>query len=462
MSFVDFKMWLVENTVSQFLHTYKDQKLVQTISRELKKIDWLKNIDPFLQNIIQKWFVYQVVKQEKPGIPIVPIISSMKNALNQNRDYTSYLLYKRPNEAKSKFNNPKFDTTTLKAESDDWHKRLAKRGVRKPGMVGRVIKLANMPAGYFWVSLDKFHCDMEAKTMGHCGNSAGKPGDIIYSLRDAENIPHLTFIINNGILGESKGYGNSKPTAQYHPMIAALLMGKDKGRNIVNFIAGGGHEAENNFKFTDLSPELQQMVLKVRPGIVNLKVFLKGRSKKYALKMISNLCGAEFKDIIGNKIIIETWENIHQMVQWLNENTASRIWIPDFEQPIDISYRDALEAFETWTDDDIKEKIQDPEEEPDLILHAVEHGLEVGMYKEVHRQLTNYFQKQDTGFDVMEEEGKWIMYITFDRAAEIAGNPADDIDMLSVIGFNFKVTDVDDFDGKAYNDYLRWELGGEK
>ena len=36
--------------------------------------------------------------------------------------------------------------------------------------------------------------------------------------------PHLTFIVNDGYLGESKGFANQKPASRYHPYIARLLL----------------------------------------------------------------------------------------------------------------------------------------------------------------------------------------------------------------------------------------------
>src|ERR1019366_1368917 len=102
----------------------------------------------------------------------------------------------------------------------------------------------------------------EAKSMGHCGNEGANANDNILSLRDANNVPHLTFIVNDEELGQSKGAGNSKPSKAYHPQIVALLLSP-----YINFIKGGGYLPENNFHFEDLDPQLQQKVLLVKPNI---------------------------------------------------------------------------------------------------------------------------------------------------------------------------------------------------
>jgi hypothetical protein len=124
-----------------------------------------------------------------------------------------------------------------------------------------------------WFSLGKGSCKNEGKAMGHCGNVPSKvKGDKILSFRTEHKIgdktyhePHLTFICNNGFLGEMKGRGNEKPAPHYHREIANLL--KDPR---IKGVIGGGYEHKNNFYFTDLSPELQQEVLKANPDLITM------------------------------------------------------------------------------------------------------------------------------------------------------------------------------------------------
>ena len=59
--------------------------------------------------------------------------------------------------------------------------------------------------------------------MHHCGNEGGKQADVMYSLREpvvhssGERLkPHLTFIVNNGLIGEAKGFANEKPDSLFH------------------------------------------------------------------------------------------------------------------------------------------------------------------------------------------------------------------------------------------------------
>ena len=109
-----------------------------------------------------------------------------------------------------------------------------------------------------WYDLGKGSCGDEADAMGHCGNKPSeRPGDRIFSFRKKVNVdgdiyykPHLTFIFNNGFLGEMKGRANDKPADRYHDYIVALLK-----LPIVEGVIGGGYEPENNFELDDLSEE---------------------------------------------------------------------------------------------------------------------------------------------------------------------------------------------------------------
>ena len=68
------------------------------------------------------------------------------------------------------------------------------------------------------------------------GNGDGGFGEVLYSLREQVNRndsvfwkPHLTFIVKNGFLGESKGFANQKPAEKYHPYIAIFCWNRREG-----------------------------------------------------------------------------------------------------------------------------------------------------------------------------------------------------------------------------------------
>lgn len=121
--------------------------------------------------------------------------------------------------------------------------------------------------GWAWYDLNRSSCDVEADAMGHCGNSGGRGGETILSLRrhmgDEMYRPSLTFILtDDGYLGEMKGRANEKPAERYHDMIIALLMDD----RIVG-INGGGYAAHSNFSLRDLDDEAREEILAKKPSL---------------------------------------------------------------------------------------------------------------------------------------------------------------------------------------------------
>jgi hypothetical protein len=115
--------------------------------------------------------------------------------------------------------------------------------------------------GWKWVSLNKGVCGREAQAMGHCGGIDSGKGDNILSLRTASNVPHLTFIENDGILGEMKGRGNAKPDPKYHQPIIELL----KLKRIKSVKGDNKYKPEDNFSLDDLSNK--EELLKLKPEL---------------------------------------------------------------------------------------------------------------------------------------------------------------------------------------------------
>lgn len=117
--------------------------------------------------------------------------------------------------------------------------------------------------GWAWFAVKEGFSRQEAMAMKHCGNGAGKSGDILLSLREPVlgkqgtlYKPHLTFILNNGLIGEAKGFANQKPGAGFEKYIEALLK-----KDFVKGVMGGGYLPQNNFQFSDLSEESRIRIL---------------------------------------------------------------------------------------------------------------------------------------------------------------------------------------------------------
>ena len=122
--------------------------------------------------------------------------------------------------------------------------------------------------GWKWVMVAEGSSRQEGIAMGHCGNGAGKMGDVLYSLREPvpkKNKllwrPHLTFICNkNGFFGEMKGRANSKPSPIYNEFVTQLFM-----HNEFRGVKGGGYLPENNFALSGLSSKQIARIVVANP-----------------------------------------------------------------------------------------------------------------------------------------------------------------------------------------------------
>ena len=143
-------------------------------------------------------------------------------------------------------------------------------------------KLIDLGNGWGWYDLGKGYDAAEGRAMSHCGNVNAEGAesnpkslyhkDRILSLRKEHNIngetyhePRLSFIENEGHLGETKGFGNSKPAAKYHDAIIELLKHPRIKENI-----GGGYAPNNNFYLNDLPKDKLDKLLKNKPNLEKL------------------------------------------------------------------------------------------------------------------------------------------------------------------------------------------------
>ncbi len=162
----------------------------------------------------------------------------------------------------------------LERIEDAWKKKQARFiPIQREG-VETVIRFSDKSE---WINLNKSSCDIEAKAMGHCGNTAGYTGnDTILTYRTIEKdpktkqtvwVPHLTFILNTvtGMLGEMKGFNNQHPDQKYHNVIIELLK-----LPLIKGIVGGGYKPENNFMIKDLPEETTKQMMEFKPALGTL------------------------------------------------------------------------------------------------------------------------------------------------------------------------------------------------
>ena len=312
------KQFIFENmTAIQFLKQQtKDKELINSYKEDVKSFLADKEVNftntPSNSDVkLISWFTKELYVQKiKPEI-VEAVLS------NWWENIGDWIVSNLPNnQIQSKLALKEFDYPKAVEESQKWHESLTSQE-NKEGAVGRIaLPLNDVPgfAGWNWVALDKKYCEKEGKVMGHCGNSAGKPTDNIFSLRDPKNIPHLTFIINYGVLGESKGRGNSKPAKKYHPAIIKLLLSDQ-----IEAIAGGGYMPENNFQLSDLAPEEQELIKSKKPYILKPEQFIAKRNQTFDIelnkKITNTLLNANtpekiektLKDLLNGQINFNMW-----------------------------------------------------------------------------------------------------------------------------------------------------------
>jgi hypothetical protein len=449
---LQFREWLfVENTVSQLLKADKDQEGVAKILAMVKPL--VRNYLPSTRQMpedkvtpLYKLFTYWIVlMKNKPAQPgqdpnfktewNEAMVGNMVRMFTRNTgDYISHLLQEQPAQARSKFNNPQYVLSNMTQESEQWHEKIAQQK-RKGADPGRRVEIAGMPAGHYWVSLDRPSCDKEAEAMGHCGNAGYKEGDIVWSMRDPKGVPHLTFIVNKKMLGESKGFANNKPEAKYHPHIIAFLLGEDNGESIVEYVKGGGYKPEANFHLEDLDKATQDMLKAKKPQLFDYFTHLKneaGGDEKKWKEAIDTAFNFEFSrvDVPNQQVVVKEFGDITQMIEWLKENTHSKLGeIPDFDDmsshDFNVDTDDAVRSYEYSADkktqvlmdqvikiiedqhNEENPKDEDDDEDRDLdwavevnddlatcLRWAADDAYRVGSEGEAYKHVTDFFKKE--------------------------------------------------------------------
>lgn len=255
------------------------------------------------------------------------------------------------NTLTSKLNSTDYTADKVTQDVEQWHLDIAARERGPAADDGEVIlQLDNIGwKGWTWVSLNRSSCSAEGQAMGHCGNVGQEmEGDNVLSLRDPQNYAHLTFIINDGVLGEMKGRQNTKPVAKYHPAIVELLK-----HPMVNSMRGGGYAPESNFEFSDLDENTQKQIKQQKPYIDNWVDFLVEGGKLDKIKDILEAPNLTYDD---GTFTINTYDEITDLNKFVKED-------------IDFYFgEDAWQAFETdfspgwseihyYVDDEIEDKI---------------------------------------------------------------------------------------------------------
>lgn len=526
---LNFKQFLIESqAISQLLKTSKQWPVagVKVLRKEyrnnlmaaypaLKQPAAIKQLDK-LVNYYVYWSLHyfslnnneflQSLQQEKDPSKIEEMFraisavgyNSARRWMEESGDYLINAINTGNAAALSKLNDPSYAPEMLSADSKHWHELLASKK-RIPGGEGNtIINLDKVPGfkGWKWLSLGRGSCRYEADAGGHCGNAGEREGDNILSLRDEGNRVHLTFIVNNKVLGEMKGHGNHKPSPQFHPAIVPLLMSK-----YVESIKGGGYMPEANFGMNDLDEVIRNKIIKAKPYMDQPFDYLMGSSKndEDLMGRIQNLFpGTSMENVrtVGKErfVVLDSWSDWEDTQKGLEGHGAnfrsnlSNLDNPNFDRRYDVdmseaignlskenikkieSYLDQKEKdgdIEFWNDDiSLEEKIAEDDDLESAIKDAAYRGWEWGSqaaeYSDAVKQLEDldghfYVRIFKDGYQVTKKgrEYPFELCVNVDSLKEIYNSPnfdADEHDVASTMKFSFDDREHYEFDEEHFND----------
>ena len=322
--------WLIWETatVTQQLKTNRDPKTAE-VKAEVQRI--LQAYEPFKKlgpgGDVLTNFLTKVALDELNNTTAFASATNLKSAvahvvrhpMTQSGDF----IFSTWQHTRSKLNSPTYTLQQLKTDSDRWHEDIAAKESKMPSDVYEVfLPLKGSWEGWKWVSLGTGYCPEEARAMGHCGNSGASSGDDILSLRDPEGKAHLTFILNDGMLGETKGRANSKPSKRYHHAIVELLKHPE-----IHAIRGGGYAPERNFHLDDLDEKQKKEIETVKPDIGNpfMHMLKAGKKRDFAEEM-----GVDEKDVSveGDNVVLAKFNELEDLREIIS-GVAFEWWFGD-------------------------------------------------------------------------------------------------------------------------------------
>ena len=496
-----FKEWLISEsqTVAQYLQQQTQQywgadnmrEIKQGVRDELMKVPSIKGNQKFLDRFTN-YFTYLSLDQMKGTN------TGFKNRAGATvrRHWQQWGDYFVANAAQvfNKLNTVEYTPNVVDQEVSDWHQELATKHRSLPSeqfVVALTLDHIGWP-GWQWVDLERGACDEEGEAMGHCGNAAVAEGDTIFSLRAEDKTAHLTFIVNDKVLGEAKGRGNTKPSNKYHPAIVELLKSQ-----FIDTIRGGGYLPENNFVLEDLPKAQQKQLLEQKPYLNDFFGYLIENNR---IEDIGTMIGAsDLKyDKKKDEFIIRQYGEASEMKELVREKRHSNesgdftYYLGDEMYdwdtgPVDVrqlvrdSLTEEIEArltahFEKalgdeFEDDDLDDMVEEDDDVADAFRHAHSDGVIAGTQNEAWRHISQTLQSGDeNGFyiNMDSKEHPFELRISKENLRSFFKEAQEDIeyqdDITQLVDFDYTPPyyGYSDFDEEAFQerlDDLLHELG---
>jgi len=389
----------------RYLEMFKNldkQGVVQDFTADQSLLDSCKVVVKWASDVLKRedrvmWFLRQFKKylletksRKKTESQTVHLRRELAHFVSnaETNNFTDVLNFKFPSDISHEDLIAKlrhFEQTSVEKKKEE------KRLLEKEEGVKTFVKF---PDGWEWQLLPAGSCSKEGASMRHCGNVPSvKPGDEILSLREPvkkgkETLwkPHATFILNEGRLGEMKGFANEKPDKKLHPYIKELLLQDD-----IEGIKGGGYEAKKNFALSDLTDEDRADLYEKKPEL-DLVTYYRNNKEK-----VLKECGAKGTRPNGS-IIIDEWKNLIEFGKELSPDLVSDIERLDEHDLIHVDYGsfgdserwDILDFFSKKNPGAFKEfakKVSADLEDAEALVDAIEKSNVKGMLSAISEQL---------------------------------------------------------------------------
>lgn len=228
-------------------------------------------------------------------------------------------------------------------KSDEFHENLKTLG----GQINyqeQNKKLVEYDNDFYWAEIPSNYSKEECDRMGHCGRTS--KGDFLFSLRsnlnygkgNTINDSHLTVAYNtkDGLIYQSKGKKNSKPSEKYFPYFFDLILRLPKFNGF-----GREYQSSEDISLKDFSNDQLKQLLQKYPDV------FKNYSAQKILMDRGLIEKIELQKTIMLNLKVDDIENYIRIDRDLRNDIIKRILI----DPYDLYYNDYRDSWQYMVDD---------------------------------------------------------------------------------------------------------------
>jgi len=229
------------------------------------------------------------------------------------------------------------------AKSDEFHENLKTLGGQLDYKEENE-KLVQYDNGFYWAEIPSNYSQEECNRMGHCGRT--NKGDTLFSLRSnlqygkghTINDSHLTVAYNKeeGLIYQSKGKKNAKPSEKYFPYFFDLILRLPKFNGF-----GKEYQSSEDINFSDFSNDQLQQLLQKFPDAFKTYTAQKILADRGIIEKI------KAKGTLILNLEVDEIDNYLRIDKDLRGDIIKRILI----DPYDLYYNDYRDSWKYMIDD---------------------------------------------------------------------------------------------------------------